>query len=76
MRTAHIEINKPLIAYFIGKFKNLIPISEINKISQAKSVNDVLKIKWAVNTDWIANPEIKAKVKNSSPTPKIFETSL
>ena len=51
MRTAHIEINKPLIAYFIGKFKNLIPISVTKKISQATSVNDVLKIKFAVNTD-------------------------
>ena len=26
MRTAHIDTNKPLVAYLIGKFKNFIPI--------------------------------------------------
>ena len=64
------------MAYLIGKFKNLIPIKVIKKINQATTVNDVLITKFAVNTDWIANPETRARVKNISPIPRILKTSF
>ena len=76
MRTAHIDTNKPLVAYLIGKFKNFIPIKVIKYINQAIIVKAVFIIKLFVKIDWIANPEIKASDKNTNPTPSILNTNL
>jgi hypothetical protein len=69
-------MNKPLVAYLIGKLKNFVPTNVIKYINHAIMVNDVLIIKLFVKIDWIAKPEIKAKDKNSSPIPSILKTSL
>ena len=62
--------------YLIEKLKYLIPIRVIKYINQATMVNDVFNIKFAVNIDWMLNPEIRARDKNNKPTPRILKTSL
>ena len=44
-------MNKPLVAYLIGKLKNFVPISVIKYINHAIMVNDVLIIKLFVKID-------------------------
>ena len=69
-------MNKPLVAYLIGKLKNFVPINVIKYINHAIMVNEDLIIKLFVKIDWIAKPDINAKDKNNNPTPNILKTSL